>query len=85
MEQVYFLISYRRRITIKQNGRKRILKSRKVEVDCFVSDGDRFKDLSKAFERAEDNPLFRQGWAVTVLPIDYESFQAFYESTLALS
>jgi hypothetical protein len=81
METVYFLVTYRRKIKITRGGRTVFFKSRKVEVDCFASTGCRRDNLTRAFNRAEADPLFKSGWSVMCLPIDEGSFKRRYEQT----
>jgi hypothetical protein len=75
MKEVFFLLTYRRKIKIGNV----YVKSRKCEVDSFTHTGCRRANLNVAFNRAECHPLFRSGWSVTVLPIDEESYKAALE------
>ena len=75
MEQVHYLVAYRRKLRIKQrSGKVFFFKSRLTTLDAFAGTGDAQTDLKTAFNRAEDHELFRAGWSVICIRIKRPEF-----------
>lgn len=79
LKQVYFLVTYRRKVRFRRKDGSTVwFKSRVNVVDAFVGCEDSQENLKTAFDRAEDHELFRAGWECVVLPIQKPQFNRWY-------